>query len=209
MIRYLVTEAKIAVHPGIWLLPTLLAVLRFSGVIWRPEGEGWLLFLEFVYPILFPLLVFSTLEQEKNWRTLEVLVAAPNRKAGVFLVRLLYVAVPLFCTAVAATTPVKWLLLVAPGVALGAVALFAGLLWEEEVGLGAALAWWGASFIIAVTQRELLGHPVASWFLLILVPSTFTPNGLLLRKWVHLGAGILLLLLAILVADRRRTWRLH
>ena len=81
--RYLVIEGKIAVHPGIWLLPIVLAILRLSGLIWRPEGEGWLLFLESVYPLLFPLFVFSTLEQEKSWCTLEVLLTAPKRKSGV------------------------------------------------------------------------------------------------------------------------------
>ncbi len=206
MIRYLIWEARIAVPPGIWLLPILLAVLRLSGVIW-PEDKGWLLFLEFVYPILLPLLTFTILEREKNWRTLEVLVAAPRRKAQIFLARLLYVAVPLFCTAVAATTPGKWLLLLAPGVVLGAVALLVGLPTEEEVGLGAALAWWGASFVIAIAQRELLGHPVAGWFFLILLPAPLTPNELLLRKWAQLGAGLALLFVALVVADHKRSWR--
>jgi len=134
----------------------------------------------------------------------EVLVAAPRRKAGVLLVRLLYVAAPLFCTAVAATTPGEWLLLLAPGVALGAVALLVGLWWEEEVGLGTALAWWGASFVVAIGQTELLGHPVASWFFLILLPAPVTPEGLFLRKWAQLGAGLVLLFLALAACVRTR-----
>jgi hypothetical protein len=198
VIRYLL-EARIAVHPGIWILPGLLAFLRLAGAIWP---EGWLPALESVYPITYPLLTFSLLEQEKRWHTLEVLVATPRCKASVLLLRLLAVVVPLFCTATAAARPGNWLLVLAPGIILGAVALLIGLLWEEEIGLTVALAWWGISFTVSITQGELIGHPVANWFLLILLPAPLAPEALLLRKWAHLGTGLFLFLLCVLIAGK-------
>lgn len=210
MIRYLYSEAKLAVPWGIFVLSFLLAVLRLTKVV-SPEvpevWTGWISFLEFTFPVLFPLLTFGLMEQEKRWRTLEVLVAAPQRKAAVFFVRYLNVLFPLFLAAAAAVRPREYLLLTAPGLALGGLSLLVGLAWEEEMGLGVALAWWGVSFALAITRPELLSHGVASWLLLVLFSSPLSPQEVLLRKWVHFGIGITFLLLSLVAAEYKRSWR--
>jgi hypothetical protein len=206
VIRYLVYEARLALHPAIWLLPGFLAVLRLTGVI-QPKSWGWLGFLEVMFPLLFPLLSFSLLAQEKNWNTLEVWASTPRRKAISLLVRYLTVLFPLFSTAIAAIRPEDWLLLLAPGFLLGGFTLAVGLALGEEVGLGAGLSWWGVSFILAIAKPELLGHKALSWFSLVLFSSSLSPQEELLRKWVQLGVGLLFLLLALEVAERKRSWK--
>ena len=206
MIRYLVYEVRLALHPAIWLLPGFLAILRLTGAI-QPKSGGWLGFLEIMFPLLFPLLSFSLLAQEKNWNTLEVWASTPRRKAISLLVRYLVVLFPLFATAVAAVRPEDWLLLLAPGLLLGGFTLAVGLALGEEVGLGAGLSWWGVSFILAIARPELLSRGVTSW--LLLSPSSLSMEELILRKWVHLGAGLLLVLLALEVAERKRSWKLR
>jgi len=205
-IRYLSWEARLAVHPGIWILPMLFAVLRLTGVIWNPGAIGWLIFLEVVFPLLFPLLAFSLLGREKNWRALAVFAATPRRKAGVFLIRYLAVLIPLVLTVVAAVRPDTYLLLIAPGLLLGGTALFLGLLAGEEMGLGVALAWWGFSFVILQLGTQIFQHRILSLFPLILVGSPLTPQAILTRKVTHLIAGLVLTVLALLVAEYKRTW---
>jgi len=206
VIRYLVYEVRLALHPAIWLLPGFLAILRLTGVI-QPKSGGWLGFLEVMFPLLFPLLSFSLLAQEKNWNTLEVWASTLRRKAISLLVRYLVVLFPLFATAVAAVRPEDWLLLLAPGLLLGGFTLAVGMALGEEVGLGAGLSWWGVSFILAIGRPELLSRGVTSW--LLLSPSSLSVEELILRKWVHLGAGLLLVLLALEVAERKRSWKLR
>lgn len=204
MIRYLLFEARISVPWGIWIVPGLFAILRLTGAIWP---EGWLPLLEFVFPILFPLLTFTLLEQEKRWRTLEVMVAAPRRKAAIFLVRYLILVFPLFLVVAAAVRPGEYLLLMAPGLALGGAALLFGLILGEETGLGLALGWWGVSFAIGVARAEFLKTGLQSWVLLILTGAPLSPSEIFLRKWAHLGIGLLLILLALGGVERKRSWR--
>lgn len=167
---------------------------------------GWISFLEFIFPILFPLLTFGLLEQEKRWRTLEVMVATPRRKAAIFLVRFLILLFPLFLAVAAAVRPGEYLLLMAPGLALGGTALFGGLILGEETGLGLALGWWGFSFAIGVTRAELLKTGVQSWILLILTGSPLSLSELLIRKWAHLGIGLFLIFLALAMVEWKRSW---
>lgn len=199
MIRYILLETRIAVRPAVWIVPGLLVVLRLSGVI---QPGGWLAPLEMVYPIAYPVLAHSLLEQEKRWRTLEMLVTIPHCVASVLLVRFLVMALPLLVAVAATARPEHWVLVLAPGIVLGAVALLVSLLWEEEVGLAVTLAWWSVSFAASMTGLGVLDHPVASWFFLILLRSSLTPEAILLRKWVQLGVGILLLAACVLAADR-------
>ncbi|MBC7093236.1 hypothetical protein H5T53_04425 [Candidatus Bipolaricaulota bacterium] len=206
MIRYLSYEVRLALHPAVWLLPSLFAILRLTGVI-RPESTGWLGFLEVMFPLLFPLLSFSLLERERNWRTLEVWVATPWRKAAALLVRYLSTLLPLFLTVVAAVRPEDYLLILSPGLLLGGLSLLFGLALGEEVGLGIGLAWWGVSFALGVTRPQILAHEVASWFLLMLSNAPLSPQQVLSRKWMHLGMGLLLLLLASASADHKRSWK--
>lgn len=209
MIRYFLYEVKIAGNFGAWLLPIFFAILRLTGVIWQPGNPAWLAFLEFVYPIPFPLLAYTSLEGEKARKTLEVLVAAPRRKGPVFFLRYFFLTMPFFCTLVAIAHPGDWLLLLAPGLLLGGFTLATGLALGEEVGLGLGLAWWGVSFVFAAARPQLLGHGVASWLLFIFSASPLSPQEVFLRKWVHLGMGLLLLLLTLTLADRKRSWKLH
>lgn len=210
MIRYLLSEARIAVPWGIFLLPLFLAILRLTKVVspeWPGTWMGWISFLEFIFPVLFPLFSFTLLEQEKRWRALEVMVATPKRKAAIFLVRYLIVLFPLFLAVAAAVRPREYLLLMAPGLALGGAGLLGGLILGEETGLGLSLGWWGFSFAIGVVRTELLKTGVASWALLIIARSPLSPSELLLRKWAHLGAGLAFLFLAMLVAERKGAWK--
>ncbi len=209
MIRYLLSEGKITLPWGIFLVPPFLAILRLTKAVSPEVPEvwiGWVSFLEFVFPLLFPLLVFTLLEQEKRWHALEVMVATPRRKATVFFVRYLILLFPLFLAAAAAVRPREYPLLVAPGLALGGTAFLGGLILGEETGLGLALGWWGLSFAIGVARAELLKTGIQSWFLLILSGSPLSFPELLPRKWTHLSMGLFLFLLALAVAERKRSW---
>ena len=204
MIRYLVYEARLALHPAIWLLPGFLAILRLTGVI-QPKSGGWLGFLEVMFPLLFPLLSFSLLSQEKNWNTLEVWASTPRRKSVSLFVRYLVVLSPLFSTAIAAASSEDWLFLIAPGLLLGGFTLVVGLIFGEEVGVGTGISWWGVSFILAIARPELLSGGVASW--LLLFPSSLSLEELILRKWAHLGLGLLLFALALSIVESKRSWK--
>lgn len=209
MIRYFLSEARIALPWGVLLLPVFLAILRSTKVVspeYPGEWAGWIAFLEFVFPVIFPLLAFTILEHEKRWRTFEVMVATPKRKAAVFLVRYLIVLFPLFLAVAAAVRPKEYLLLMAPGLVLGGTALLGGMILGEETGFGLALGWWGFSFAIWVARAELLKSGVSSWILLILTGSPLSSSELLLRKWAHLGIGFFLILLALAVAEWKRSW---
>jgi len=205
VIRYLFYEVKIAGNFWTWLLPVFFAILRLTGVIRHPN-LSWLAFLEFVYPIPFPLLAYTILEREKAGKTLETLIATPQRKGPVFFWRYLILTMPFFCSLVVIAHPKGGLLLLAPALLLGGSTLTLGLALGEEVGLGLGLGWWGISFVFGVTRPRLLGQGVASWFLLALLPSPLPLQEVLLRKWVHLGAGVFLLLLALALTDRKRSW---
>jgi hypothetical protein len=209
LIRYLISEAKIAVPWGFLLVPLLIAILRLTKVV-SPEvpeaWRGWISFLEFTFPILFPLLTFGLLEQEKRWRTLEVMVATRKHKAPIFLVRYSLLLFPLFLAVAAAVRPGEYLLVMAPGLALGGAALLLGLILGDETGLGLALGWWGFSFAIAVARPELLSSGPFSWIVLTLTGAPLSPSAILLRKWVHFGAGLVFFFLALAVAERKRTW---
>lgn len=207
MIGYLLFEFRLALHPGLWFLPVLLAVLRLTGVIWQPEALGWLMFLEVVFPLLFPLLSFSLLERERDWRTLAVWAATPRSKGLSLSIRYLTVIIPLFLTVTAAVRPDAYLLLIAPGLLLGAVALLLGLLGGPEWGLGAALVWWGFSFAILQLGAQIFQDRIFSWFPLILSITPLTPQALLTRKWTHLVAGLVLTLFALLAAEYKRSWQ--
>lgn len=206
MIRYLFYEARLAIHPAVWILPCLLGILRLTRVI-QPKSGGWLAFLEVMFPLLFPLLSFSLLAQEKNWKTLEVWVSTPRRNAISLLVRDLVVLFPLFATAVAAASPEDWLFIIAPGLLLGSFTLAVGLALGEEIALALGLSWWGVSFILAITRPKLLGHGALSWLLLMLSSSSLSPQEVILRKWAQLGVGLISLLLALGVAEHKRTWK--
>lgn len=209
MIRHLLYEVKIAGNFWGWLLPVFFAILRLTGVIWQPGNPAWLAFLEFVYPVPFALLAYTVLEGERARKTLEVLIAAPRRKGPVFFLRWLALTMPFLCTLTAVSYPGDWLPTLAPGLLLGGFSLTMGLALGEEVGLGIGLAWWGVSFVFAAARPQLLAHGVASWFLLILSSSPLSSQQVLSRKWVHLGVGLLLLLLMVALADRKRSWKLR
>lgn len=198
MIRHLLYELRIAIHPAIWMLPISLAILR---LISRSSLERFLGFFEFVYSLLFPIVAIALLGREKRWHTFEVLVATPHAKTPIFLSRLLAVVAPLFCAIVATVRSGDWLIVLAPSILLAMVALLVGLVWKEEVGLTVALGWWGISFAIGIAQMDLLQHPLANWALLFLLGAGLTPEALLLRKAVHLAVGALLFLVCIAIAE--------
>lgn len=167
---------------------------------------GWIYFLEFTFPVLFPVLAFGLLEQEKRWRTLEVMVAAPKRKATILIVRYLILLFPLFLAAAAAVRAQEYLLIMAPGLALGGTAFLFGLILGEEMGLGLALGWWGFSFAIRMARPLLLKTGIQSWIFLIISGAPLSPSESLIRKWAHLGMGLFLILLALAVAEWKRSW---
>ncbi|MCD5415707.1 hypothetical protein LR032_01140 [Candidatus Bipolaricaulota bacterium] len=78
--------------------------------------------------------------------------------------------------------------------------------WDAEWGLGAALAWWGLSFAVPIVHAEILQHRVVGWLALMLLRALLSPDALLTRRWVHLAAGLVLFLLALLVAEYKRSW---
>ena len=190
MIRRVYLEAHIAIHPSIWLLPALFAILRLTGVIWV---DGWLPMLESVYPILYPLVVISLLEQERRRRTAEVLVSTPGSKAAVLTIRLILILVPLIGIATAAVPPGDWLSILPAGILLSGVALLLGLFFGAEIGLAISLGWWGLSFAAALGAPHILANPIATWLLLIHGSSPISHNAFIIRKIAHLSAGLLLL----------------
>ncbi|MGQ9477845.1 MAG: hypothetical protein ACUVRH_05095 [Candidatus Bipolaricaulia bacterium] len=207
MIHYLVSEIRINVPLVLWPLSVLLAILRLTGVIHQPTARGWLMFLESMFPLLFPLLSFSLLEREKNWHTLEVTIATSRPKGLIFLVRYLVMLVALLAMAVAMVRPGDYLLLLAPGVLLGATALAIGLILGEEVGLGVGLSWWGFSLLAPMWGSEIYEHPIARLFILQLLQAPLSPQEFFIRKWAHLAAGCLLLFFALAVAEWKRSWK--
>jgi len=198
VIRHLLYEFRIAIHPAIWMLPVSLAILR---LISQPSPERLLGFFEFVYPLLFPIVAIALLGRERRWHTFEVLVATPHAKTPILLSRLSAVVAPLFCAIVATVQPGNWLIVLAPGILLAMVALLVGLIWKEEIGLTVALGWWGISFAIGFANMGLLQHPLANWVFLFLLGAGLTPEALLLRKAVHLGVSALLLLVCIAITE--------
>lgn len=209
MIGYLISEIRIAVPLVLWPLSVLLAILRLTGVICQPDAKGWLMFLESMFPLLFPLLSFSLLEREKNWRTLEVTIATSRPKGLIFLTRYLAMLVALLAMVVAVVQPRDYLLIFAPGLLLGSTVLAIGLIWGEEVGLGIALSWWGFSFFAPVWGSEIYTYPFAKLFILQLLWASLSPQEFLIRKWAHLTAGSLLLFAALALAEWKRSWKLR
>jgi len=212
MTRYLLYEAKLFTPWGLLLLPLFVGILRVTGVFSPEEPEtwiGWLSFLEYSYPVLFPLLFFNLLNREKQWRSLEVMVATPRKKGVIFLIRSLLFLLLLALVAFVAVRPQEYLWVLAPGLALGGVALFSGLFLGEEIGLGISLCWWGFSFALAVAGSGLPNTGPTSWFVLFLTRLGLTPAELLQRKWAHLGAGLVFLTLAFALTDYKRSWRVR
>lgn len=205
--RYLLAEARIAVPWGILLVGAGCAILRLTTLVspaFPRIWTGWLGFLEFVYPVLLPLLVFNLLEQDKRWRTRELMAAAPRRKSAIYLVRTGIVTLPVFLVAAAAVRPPEYLFLVAPAVALGGVCLLVGIAWSEEIGLGVALGWWGISIAALIAGAGTGG--VTRWLLLVQGTAALAPGEPGGGKWFQLALGCALLLLALIAAERRRTW---
>jgi len=205
--RYLLAEAKIALPWGVLLVVLAVVILRLTKVV-SPElpntWDGWVAFLEFVYPVLLPLLVFNLLEQDKRWRTREIMAVAPRRKSVIYLVRTAIVALPVFLVAVAAVRPQEYLFLLAPGLALGGLCLLVGIVWNEEMGLGLALGWWGIS--VAALIAGVGAGGVGRWLLLVQGTAALAPGEPSMPKWFHLGLGCALIVLALIMAERRRTW---
>lgn len=209
MIRYLFYEAKLSVPWGLLLLSVFVSILRLTKAFSPEVPEiwvGWVVFLEFVYPVLFPLLMFTILEREKQWHTLEVLVGTPKKKGMIFLFRSLFVLLLLVLVAIAAVSPAEYLVIIAPGLALGSVTFLFGLFLGEEVGLGLSLAWWGSSFLSVLTGRLLSSFHAISWFVLLLSTSGLPRNELFVRKLAHLGVGLFLFAMAFTLADLKRSW---
>lgn len=205
-------ELKILRLWGCLIIATILGILRASGLVSPADAStwaGWVSFLEFIYPILFPLLIFTFLEREKSWRTLETLVTTPYRKAWIFLKRYLISMLAAFLGIVVAVRPREYVTIMGPGLALGSLALLGGLILGEEMGLGLSLSWWGFSFAVVVAKGDLLHSRIASWFLLILGASPLSPADVALRKWVHFGIGLAILLCSLIVAERKRSWSLR
>jgi len=201
--RRLLYEIRIAVHPALWALPAVFAAMRLAGMIWH---EGWLPLMEIAYPILFPLLAVVLLESERRRKTAEVLISTPVPKPRLLIMRLGAALVPLLGIAAATLPPSDWLTVLPAGVLLAGVALVVGLLCGTEIGLAVALGWWGLSFAASLGVQGILANPVANWFLLILGGAPLSPGALVLRKAVHLGAGVGLIVVCALLVGRR-CWR--
>jgi len=198
VIRHCLYEIRLAIHPAIWLLPIPLAILR---LVTGASLDRLFNFFGFIYPLLFPIAVIGLLRREKGDRTLEVLIATPHLKATILLIRLMVVILPLFCAIVATVTPADWLSILSPSLLLAMLALLAGLIWTEEVGLAVALGWWAISFAVNFTQMGVLRHPVASWFFLFLLGAGLSPEAFLLRELGHLVASAILLSVSIVLAE--------
>lgn len=211
MIRQLQLEGKLGVPWGVGAVALVFAILRATRVL-SPQDEhvwaAWLAFLEGGFPLTFPLLTFALLEREKAWRTLEVLAATPYRKALLLAERYLIVLVLLSLTMVAAVRPQEYLLLIAPGLALGGLTLMGGLMLGEDVGLALGLGWWGASFVVGVARAELLERGILSWILLGL-SENLPPAAIAVRKWAHFGMGLGFFLIALVVAEYKRSWQVR
>jgi len=117
----------------------------------------------------------------------------------VFLLQLLGVAA-------AAIRPGDRLLVLPTGILLSGVTLLVGLVVGSEIGLAVALGWLGLSFAASLGVRGILTNPFASWFLLILGGAPLSPLALALRKAVHLGTGVGLIVVCALLLGRR-CWR--
>ncbi len=68
MIRNLLLETKIAAPWGALGVTILFGIMRLTGVVSPKDPQvwvGWLSFLEIIFPILPPLLLFTILEREK------------------------------------------------------------------------------------------------------------------------------------------------
>ena len=209
MIQKLFLELKITAPWGALGVAVFLGILRLTEAISPTDPEvwsGWVSFLEIAFPLLPPLLLFTLLEREKSWRTLETLATTPYRKAWVFLERYLIVMLAVFLGVVAGVRPQEYLVLMGSGLALGGMALVGSLVFGEEIGLALSLGWWGFSLALAVAKPDLLGAGTASWFFLILSRSPLLPAEVALRRWGHLGMGLALLLFALGIAERKRSW---
>ncbi|MCS7240851.1 MAG: hypothetical protein NZ651_06375 [Candidatus Bipolaricaulota bacterium] len=209
MIRYVLTEGKISISLSFVLFAGIVGVLRLAAVFSPDMAETWAVWvsaLEVLFPALFPLVFFQLLEREKGWRTLDVLVATPRRKAIVFGVRTMLSIFPMIAVVMVAVPPSKYLAVLAPGLSLGGLCFAAGILMEEEIGLGASLAWWGIS--LAFLFRDLpFGDPrLLSWFVLLLSRAPLSPEELLMRRVAHLSVGLVLLGLSTVLADIKRSW---
>lgn len=205
----LLFELKVLRPWGSLIIAGLMGIIRISKVVSPKDPAtwaGWIFFLEFVYPVLLPLLVFTFLEHEKNWRTWETLITVPYRKAWVLLERYLIVVLAAFAGVMAGVRPQEYPALLAPGLALGSLALLGGLAFGEEAGLGISLSWWGISFVVAIAKPELLHSGIANWGLLILSASPLSTAEIMLRKWCHLGIGLVFLLFALVLAEHKRSW---
>lgn len=204
-IPYLLREGWLATTRAGWGIPPLLAILRLTG-IFRPGSSSWILFIELAIPVLFALFVSSLLSRERHWKTLEILIATPRRQALLLLIRFSWNLLWLLLAVVAALQPADYLTVIAPALLLGGTALIVALLFTDEIGIGAALLWWGFSFI-EVVWRPIGDHTgVAGWFFLATSRTVMPLDDFLLRKWVHLAIGLVLLLLALLVAEYKRSW---
>ena len=190
MIRRALYETRIAIHPGVWAIPAVFAILRF---ITDDSQNALLPILETAYPVLYPLLAFSLIEHERRRRTAEVLVTTPGSKAGVLVLRLAAIVLPLFCVVAVCVHPSNWLIVLPAGFLLTGVTLLVGLFFGSEIGLAVALGWWALSFAAMFGGAGLLQHPAVSWVSLIQPSASLTRGALLLRKSVQLGAGILLI----------------
>ncbi len=209
MIQKLFLELKITAPWGALGAAVFFGIMRLTGVTSPTDSgawSGWVSFLEIVFPLLPPLLIFTLLEREKSWRTLETLVTTPYRKGWVFLGRYLIVMLAVFLGVAAGVRPQEYLVLLGPGLVLGGMALVGGLVFGEEIGLALSLGWWGFSLALAVAKPDLLGAGTASWFFLILSSSPLLPAEVALRRWGHLGVGLALLLFALGIAEHKRSW---
>ncbi len=110
------------------------------------------------------------------------MVVTPYRKAWIFLGRYLLVMFVVLSVVAVGVRPQEYLLLMAPGLALGGITFFGGLVLGEEIGLGLSLGWWGLSFTLAVARLDLLKFETATWFLLILSHVPLSPAEVMLEE---------------------------
>jgi len=203
MIDYLRLEARLSASRWLWLALAGLGVLRLSRVV--GPSEGWVTFLSVTYPLLVSISAVHLLDQERRWKTVQVLVASPMSTRAVFPVRLLVLAAPLVGLLFLLVPLDASLELLAPAILLASVVLtFGGTRRAEEWGAGIALVWWIASFLLFLNVGAQ-ARTCVRWLSVIAFPRSETARLSSVVPLSKLGVAAFVLFIPILRETLRLT----
>lgn len=199
-------EGQLSLPLWIWIFPLGIWAFRLLGLFEPLSAVG---FAELAAPLAYALLLYDLLGREVNWGTLELLIACPRRKFIITLSRSLWVGLWLFVVVAGLVEFSSYLAVLAPALMLGNSALLLSTVLVEAWGIGVALAWWGWSLIVVTERLTEYLEGSANWILLGLTRAGLSQEEFLMRKWVQLGAGLILWLLSLIIVERKRYWRLR